>query len=223
MALPSTAILWGATGQARVLREILEHASVGVAALFDNNPEATSPLAGVPIFHGREGFALWEAQLPPERLVGFLVAIGGEHGADRLQIQDWLGDRGLVPLRATHPTAVVLTDSIGAGTQLLASSTLCVDVQVGRAVIVNTGATVDHECVLEDGVHIAPGANLAGLVSVGRCAMVGIGAIVLPRVRIGEGAVVGAGAVVLHDVPPYTVVAGNPAKIIGSRRLNRSK
>lgn len=43
---------------------------------------------------------------------------------------------------------------------------------------------------------------------------VGGGAIILPGVRIGRNAVVGAGAVVTRDVPPHTVVAGNPARVI---------
>lgn len=45
-------------------------------------------------------------------------------------------------------------------------------------------------------------------------AFIGVNAVILPGVRIGTGAVVGAGAVVTHDVPPATVVAGNPARVI---------
>ena len=47
-----------------------------------------------------------------------------------------------------------------------------------------------------------------------RKAWIGAGATILPGVTVGENAVVGAGSVVTRDVPPMTIVAGNPAKII---------
>jgi len=56
--------------------------------------------------------------------------------------------------------------------------------------------------------------NQKGKVLIGRNAFVGAGSIILPSVTIGENAIVGAGSVVTKDVPPNTVVAGNPAKII---------
>lgn len=46
---------------------------------------------------------------------------------------------------------------------------------------------------------------------------VGAKALILPGVRIGEGGIVGAGAVVSKDVAPWSIVAGNPAKVIGER------
>jgi acetyltransferase-like isoleucine patch superfamily enzyme len=49
---------------------------------------------------------------------------------------------------------------------------------------------------------------------IGRGASIGSGATILPGVNIGEGAMVGAGAVVTKDVPPYTVVVGNPARVL---------
>ena len=48
---------------------------------------------------------------------------------------------------------------------------------------------------------------------------IGPRSIILPGVKIGRGAVVAAGAIVNKDVPPYAVVGGVPAKIIGERRL----
>ena len=51
-------------------------------------------------------------------------------------------------------------------------------------------------------------------------AWIGAKSIVLKGVSIGEGAVVGAGSIVTKDVPPYTIVAGNPARIIREIQLN---
>jgi acetyltransferase-like isoleucine patch superfamily enzyme len=45
-------------------------------------------------------------------------------------------------------------------------------------------------------------------------AHIGIGAIIMPGVTIGEGAIIGAGSVVTHDIPPYCVAVGTPAKVI---------
>lgn len=49
---------------------------------------------------------------------------------------------------------------------------------------------------------------------IGRNCFVGGRAMILPGVTIGDGSIVGAGAVVTKDVPPRTIVAGNPAKVI---------
>jgi phosphonate metabolism protein (transferase hexapeptide repeat family) len=54
-------------------------------------------------------------------------------------------------------------------------------------------------------------------VAIGHDVWIGHGAIVLPGRAIGDGAVVAAGAVVTKDVPAYTIVAGNPARLIRDR------
>lgn len=56
-----------------------------------------------------------------------------------------------------------------------------------------------------------------GLVKIGNDVWVGHGAIILPNVCIGDGAVIGAGAVVTRDVEDYTIVAGNPARVLRKR------
>ncbi|MEY9094429.1 CatB-related O-acetyltransferase [Paenibacillus sp. RC84] len=52
---------------------------------------------------------------------------------------------------------------------------------------------------------------------IGNDSWIGMNAMIMPGVKIGEGAIVAAGSVVVKDVPPYTIVGGNPAKEIKKR------
>lgn len=56
-----------------------------------------------------------------------------------------------------------------------------------------------------------------GSVVVGNDVWLGAGCVILSGVRIGDGAVVGSRAVVSRDVPPYAIVAGNPAQVVRTR------
>jgi len=53
-----------------------------------------------------------------------------------------------------------------------------------------------------------------GKVHIGKGVSIGVNVVVLPGVTIGEGAIIGAGSVVTKDIPPYTIAAGNPARVI---------
>lgn len=68
--------------------------------------------------------------------------------------------------------------------------------------------------------YFSASVSKVGGIKVGNRAWIGSNAIILHDVQIGEGAVVAAGAVVTKDVPPFTVVGGIPAKIIGKRSTN---
>jgi acetyltransferase-like isoleucine patch superfamily enzyme len=74
---------------------------------------------------------------------------------------------------------------------------------------------------IPDGVpRVLGGAAEARPIEIGSNAWIGFDAVVLPGVTVGEGAVVGAKSVVTADVPPYTVVAGNPVRVV--RRIEEA-
>ena len=207
-------IIWGGTGNFKVLCELLKD-EYAILGYFDNNPAIRESYRGIPCLGRSAELPAWLEEWPEENRPSFIVSIGPGHGAVRLEVHESLRQQGLRPIRAVHRTAFVAENAtIGEGSQIYAQAAVCVDARIGKGCIVNTRASVDHECVLEDGATVGPGATLAGLVRVGACADIYTGAVVLPRVRIGEGATVGAGAVVLKDVPPHTVVVGNPARPI---------
>lgn len=211
-------VIWGSSGHARVLSEILSSQEHRIVALFDNNESASSVIENVPLFVGYIGFQEWLSLHQAQediRMISGLVAIGGSNGRDRLSIQEFMKSSGLQIPVIQHPRACISTTSlIDEGSQMLAGSVISVMSTVGKACIINTNASVDHECIIGNGVHIAPGATLCGCVTVEDFSMIGAGAVVLPRLKIGADSIVGAGSVVTKDVPPSVVVTGNPARIV---------
>lgn len=205
-------VFWGATGQAKVLHEALNGTDLRLVALVDNRI-VPSPFVDVPVLLGEAGLDVWLSQRGDTKKLLAAVAVGGSYGGDRIELMGLLHARGLQLLTVIHRTAFVAVDAqIGGGCQILAQAAVCTHVRLGRGVIVNTGASVDHDCVIEDGAHIAPGARLAGEVLVGERAFIGMGAVVLPRLHIGNDAIVGAGAVVTRSVLAGETVVGNPAR-----------
>jgi sugar O-acyltransferase (sialic acid O-acetyltransferase NeuD family) len=207
-------VFWGATGQAKVLHEALFDTSIRLVALIDNR-DLRSPIDGVPVLHGDAGLENLICRYgKPEDLL-FAVALGGSRGRDRVLLMENMRVRGLVPFTIVHRTAFVATDaSVGQACQILAMSAVCSRARLESAVIVNTAASVDHDCWVSQGAHIGPGARLAGEVFIGQRVFIGTGAIILPRIRIGDDSIIGAGSVVTANVSSGTTVVGNPARPI---------
>ena len=112
-----------------------------------------------------------------------------------------------------HPAATLSPSArLGAGTLVVAGAVVNADVEVGRGVILNTCCSIDHDCILNDFVHVSPGARLAGNVRVGARSWIGIGAVVREGVTIGEDVLVAAGAAVVEDLPNGVRVGGVPAR-----------
>lgn len=210
--IPPRVILWGGTGQAKVVRPIIEYYGSRVIAVFDDTPNLASPFSDVEIHYGYEEFLKWKQSLNLQG-IGFCVTIGNPHGRVRLRLHERFMGEGLHPVTVVHPTAWIADNAtIGAGSQILAGAIVGAEARIGRECIINTNASVDHEDILEDGVEVAPGATLCGLVHAGVNAWICAGATVLPRKQIGADAIVAAGAVVIEDVPEGVTVAGIPAK-----------
>lgn len=74
-----------------------------------------------------------------------------------------------------------------------------------------------HFLFLQDGITISPESGKNRDTIVGNDVWFGTNSVIMPGVTIGDGAIIGAYAIVTKDVEPYTIVAGNPAKIVRKR------
>lgn len=114
-----------------------------------------------------------------------------------------------------HPSAVVAPSvTLESGVQVMAGAVIQPGTHIGKNTIINTRASIDHDCRIGAHVHIAPGATLAGCVEVCEEAHVGLGACILQGLRIGARTLVGAGAAVTRNASDGRTLVGVPANEI---------
>jgi len=189
--------LYGASGHAKVIIDILRANNESIEALFDDNEKIHS-LLGYPV-------------LSPEEVRGpLIISIGyntvRKHLVDKLNVSYGT---------AIHPTAIVSPEAkIGEGTVVMQGAIIQSCAVIGRHCIINTGASVGHECCIKDFVHIAPHSTLCGNVHVGAGTWIGAGTTVIPGVNIGRWSLIGAGSVVTKNVPDGVLAYGNKLKIV---------
>ena len=188
--------LYGASGHAKVIIDMLNASNIKVDALFDDDL-SVSELMDIPVKHQ------WNHESP------LIISIG--NNLFRKQIAEKLQCEFGV---AIHPSAVISPHStVGEGTVVMQGTIIQSSAQIGKHCIINTGASIDHECMVEDYAHISPKATLCGNVSVGEGAWIGAAAVVVPGVKIGKWSVVGAGSVVISDIPDGVIAYGNPCRV----------
>lgn len=195
--------LYGASGHAKVIIDSLKASGVPVSGLFDDNPDVKT-LLDYTVFSSFD-----TEQLGVEELI---ISVGVNN--IRKKITEKLPPN-IHYGRAIHPSAIISKySSIDKGTVVMQGVVIQSSVKIGKHCIINTTASVDHDCVIEDFAHISPNATLCGSVSVGEGSQVGAGAVIIPGIRIGKWSLVAAGAVVMKDVPDNVLVLGNPARVV---------
>ncbi|MDB5120811.1 MAG: acetyltransferase [Sphingobacteriales bacterium] len=191
--------LYGASGHAKVILDILKDQNIPIHGLFDDNP-LIHELQGIEVINNKE--TPLDAPL--------IISIGDNELRARLS-KELNVEFGI----AIHSSAVISEScTIGHGTVVMQGCIIQAESLIGNHVIINTGASVDHENIVADFVHISPHVTLCGNVKVGEGTHIGASAVVIPNLTIGKWCTIGAGAVVIRNVPDYSTVVGNPGKTI---------
>lgn len=207
-------VLIGAGGHARVLHALAAAAGRRFVGVCD--PVLT-----------RKGERFWN-QIPvieseaaleamPRNSVMLVNGIGKVVGNTiRQQVHVRLSKLGFRFATLVHPAAWVAPDvQLADGVQIMAGAVVQPGCAIGEDSIINTRASVDHDCIIGSHVHVAPGATLCGSVKVEDNAFIGAGAVVIQTLCIGSGAVVAAGATVVRNLlPDHILMPGKPTRPI---------
>jgi sugar O-acyltransferase (sialic acid O-acetyltransferase NeuD family) len=102
---------------------------------------------------------------------------------------------------------------IGVGNYIQENVNLQANCEIGNNTSIMS-SLISHETKIGDSSFITVNCSIAGKVTIGDGVFVGTGVSIMPKVTIGNWSIIGAGAVVTKDVPPNSIVVGNPAKII---------
>jgi len=198
--------LFGASGHAKVIADILEQMGEKVEGIIDDNKELKE-FMGVPVIHHI-------VEMSP-----MIICIGMND--TRRRIARRLKEVYDVQYgKAIHPAAIISEHAeINHGTVVMPRAVVQSGTKIGKHCIINTGAVLEHECVIGDFCHISPQATLCGNVTVGEGSWVGAGATIIQGVKIGRWTIIGAGSVVTKDIPDGYVAYGTPCHRV--RRINQ--
>ncbi len=203
-------IIVGAGGHAKVVVQALRRTQAEILGLVDTAPEkAGTQVMGVAVLGGD---AVLTEYGPEKVSLAMGIAGNGSNALRRALFEKFKTD-GYAFETIVDPTAAVGDEvTMGEGTQAIAGSIVQPAVRIGKNSIINTRASVDHDCRIGDHVHIAPGATVCGGVHLADGVFVGAGATLIANVRVGADTVIAAGAVVTEDLPSGVRARGVPAQ-----------
>lgn len=190
--------LYGAGGHCKVVMDVLAANGLKPTGIVDDNPQSDC-FMGLPLTK------------PSGNIKEAIITIGNceirKLISHRIHVENYIS--------VIHPSAFISPNAtIGKGTVIMQGAIVQAGASIGSHCIINTQASVDHDCVIQDFVHVASGATICGECEVGECSWIGAGAVIKQCIRIGKNCIIGAGAVIIRDVPDNAIVAGNPGRII---------
>jgi sugar O-acyltransferase (sialic acid O-acetyltransferase NeuD family) len=202
-------LIWGGGGHTKVCIEILRLAQrFEIYGIIDATIPIGKSLLGVPVV-GRESAM---EELYRRGLKRAVVGIGAvaNHQMRKEYFERLKGIGFDLPNLIDPRAAVDPSVVMGEGNQVFANATISADVRIGNGCIINAGTVVSHDCELENNVHLAPGALLAGNVRIGSDTLIGMGATIFLGIRVGRGVRINNNVSVNNDVADGTIlIAGH--------------
>ena len=143
--------------------------------------------------------------------LSYILAIS-QCGVKSRIIKD-LGSLSLNFINAIHPTAIIGSDvQMGSGNIIAAGAIIAYNTVFETHITINLNTTVGHDCLINEYVTIAPGANIGGRVRLGKGCDIGPNCTICKGATVGDWSCLGPSTVVLKEIPPKKTYFGNPAR-----------
>lgn len=192
-------ILIGGGGHSRVVIDAIKNAKIfNIYGILDPNLRKNTTVSGVKVIGTDDMLTM----LFKKGIKNAFISLGSIGSYElRKKIYSNLRRIGFRLPVIIHPKTTIAGDvQLEEGAFIAAGAIINPGTKIGKNVIINTRASVDHDCEIGDFVHIAPGVTLSGSVKVKEGAHIGTGASVIQNIRIGKNAMIGAGQAVRKNV-----------------------
>ena len=203
--MSKSVVIIGASGHGKVIADIIVNSDDKVLGFLDDADDVQGKrIIGFPVLGKIADYDNYKD-------CEFVIAIGNPYIREKIAIE--------LPVKwytAIHPTAVIssLDVEIGEGTVIMANAVVNPSARIGKHCIINTGAIVEHDNILEDYVHLSPNVTLAGIVKVGKSTHIGAGSCTKQVLNIASDCIIGAGSVIVKDITESGTYVGVPTRKI---------
>jgi len=199
--------IYGASGHAKVIIDIItSKKNESIDFIFDDD-HSIKELQGFKVNHE------FTTEMLSQKTV---IAIGNNRTRKKISENiEYMFCDALI-----HSSAVLSEKTqIGQGTVVMPNAVVNSSSQIGSHCIINTGSIVEHDVKIGNYAHVSPASTITGNVQIGEGTQIGAGATIIPGIKIGRWVTVGAGAVIINDIPDFSVVVGNPGRIVKYNKI----
>ena len=189
--MPKNVVIIGAGGHAKVIADIITKSNDNVIGFLDDNLDIQSKT----IYLNKTVLGTTK-DIDKYKEYYFIIGIGNNNIRENIA-----NSYDLKWYTAIHPNAIIANEvSIEEGSVVMAGSIINTGTKIGKHCIINTKSSLDHDNIIENYVHISPGATLAGTVHIKEKTWICAGATIINNITIAKNNIIGAGSVVIKDI-----------------------
>ena len=189
--MPKNVVIIGAGGHAKVIADIITKSNDNVIGFLDDNLDIQSKT----IYLNKTVLGTTK-DIDKYKEYYFIIGIGNNNIRENIA-----NSYDLKWYTAIHPNAIIANEvSMEEGSVVMAGSIINTGTKIGKHCIINTKSSLDHDNIIENYVHISPGATLAGTVHIKEKTWICAGATIINNITIAKNNIIGAGSVVIKDI-----------------------